>query len=31
MLTKLPEGMLYEVKLHESDKNVVFFRGEGIE
>ncbi|XP_002735873.2 6-pyruvoyl tetrahydrobiopterin synthase-like [Saccoglossus kowalevskii] len=24
----LPEGLLYEVKVHETDKNVAFYRGE---
>ncbi|XP_064620636.1 6-pyruvoyl tetrahydrobiopterin synthase-like [Lineus longissimus] len=30
MVTKLPEGSLYEVKVHETDKNVAYFRGEGL-
>ena len=25
---RLPEGLLYEVKLHETDKNSVVYRGE---
>ncbi|XP_041361052.1 6-pyruvoyl tetrahydrobiopterin synthase-like [Gigantopelta aegis] len=26
--SKVPAGYLYEIKLHETDKNVVFYRGE---
>jgi len=25
---RLPTGMLYEIKVHETDKNVIFYRGE---
>ena len=28
MAEKLEEGLLYEVKVHETDKNVAFYRGE---
>ncbi|XP_077994915.1 6-pyruvoyl tetrahydrobiopterin synthase-like [Glandiceps talaboti] len=28
MKTVLPEGLLYEVKVHETDKNVAYYRGE---
>lgn len=28
MVEQLPEGLLYEVKIHETDKNIVVYRGE---
>uniref|UniRef100_A0A8C6V0F0 6-pyruvoyl tetrahydrobiopterin synthase n=1 Tax=Neogobius melanostomus TaxID=47308 RepID=A0A8C6V0F0_9GOBI len=28
MVKELPEGLLYEVKIHETDKNIVVYRGE---
>ncbi|CAL1615151.1 unnamed protein product [Knipowitschia caucasica] len=28
MLQQLPEGLLYEIKIHETDKNIVVYRGE---
>ena len=28
MVKRVPPGMLYEIKVHETDKNVIFYRGE---
>ncbi|KAL3865315.1 hypothetical protein ACJMK2_006918 [Sinanodonta woodiana] len=28
MVEQLPPGLLYEVKLYETDKNIAFYRGE---
>uniref|UniRef100_A0A3B4A0X7 6-pyruvoyl tetrahydrobiopterin synthase n=1 Tax=Periophthalmus magnuspinnatus TaxID=409849 RepID=A0A3B4A0X7_9GOBI len=28
MVREVPEGLLYEIKIHETDKNIVVYRGE---
>ena len=28
MVKRLPPGILYEIKVHETDKNIIFYRGE---